>query len=210
MNLVTVGKEHPTMTISRRRHMLASAALLISAVPGARADMGIPMLAVMWPASWLLLVPVIFVEGWAATRILSVRFREGLRLATTANLFSTILGIPITWVIMLVLSGLIGPNLGDKPYSQWARAASDALGSVWVFPDDPTLGWQGWMVTRAAMILCVPFFFMSVAVEGWVVKTSVSKDTRPLVWRWAWQANLVSYGLIEVGLGVMLVLALRR
>jgi hypothetical protein len=172
--------------------------------------MGVPMLALVWPASWLLLIPVVFLEAWVATRVLAVQYREGVRLATAANLFSTILGIPVTWVILLVLGGLLGPALGTDPHGQMARAAASVLSCPWVFPDDPDRGWQGWMVIVAAMILCMPFCLMSVAVEASVVRKGVSLALLPGVRRWAWQANLLSYGLIEVWLGVLLVLALRK
>lgn len=192
------------------RRMLVAVVLLIVFCPRASADMGVPMLGLMWPAAWLLLVPIVLLEAWVAVRVLAVPFREGFELAGGSNLFSTALGIPVTWVMLLILGVWLGPGLDQHAHSHFALAASDALNSVWIFPDDAENGWQGWLVIQAAMILCVPFFLMSVAVEGWLVRKGVETPIRERVWRWAWQANLLSYGLIELVLGVMLILALRR
>ena len=64
---------------------------------------------------------------------------------------------------------------------------------------------MNWMEPAAAMVLCVPFFFMSVWVEyasvGFFSHGAVPNQQLLM---FEWQANAMSYGLIFCGLGVRL------
>src|SRR5437870_2145184 len=52
-------------------------------------------IAFVWPAAWILLVPVVFIEAAVAVRVLGVSYRVGVWLSFWANLLSTVLGVPI-------------------------------------------------------------------------------------------------------------------
>jgi len=60
---------------------------------------------------------------------------------------------------------------------------------AWVGGDDP------WMVPAAAAWLGVFFFFVSVWVEARVVARMSVEATAAR--RWSWQANILSYAVIE-------------
>ena len=60
-------------------------------------------LAVMWPPAWLLLLAIVPVEGYFARRILSLDWRSALGLSLRANLVSTLVGIPLTWFVLLLV-----------------------------------------------------------------------------------------------------------
>ena len=88
-----------------------------------------PMLVVLWPGSWLVLLPVIVVEALVARRLLHLEFRESLKLSAVANLWSTLVGIPMTWCVLLLL-GLIA-----KPLEIFAEGlGADQLGWVLAAP----------------------------------------------------------------------------
>jgi hypothetical protein len=55
---------------------------------------------------------------------------------------------------------------------------------------------DGAMLTM--MALCIPFFFLSVVIEFAVARRMVPSSYAPRAWRWAIEANLVSYVLIEL------------
>ncbi|MGC4000105.1 MAG: RHS repeat-associated core domain-containing protein [Anaeromyxobacter sp.] len=58
------------LLFSRRRILAAGLVLGLVLLPTpARADAGIPMLALLWPASWVLFLPVVALEAWLARRI---------------------------------------------------------------------------------------------------------------------------------------------
>ena len=82
--------------------LIAALAIMLIAATPAQANAGIPMLLLVWPAMWLLLLPIIVLEAAAATKILHVDFLQGVQIAGVANLVSTLVGIPITWLLLFI------------------------------------------------------------------------------------------------------------
>ena len=74
-----------------RRTLPRSLLLMLAGIAlPAHADVGVPMLAVMWPPAWLLLLAIVPAEGYFARRILSLDWRSALGLSLRANLVSTL------------------------------------------------------------------------------------------------------------------------
>jgi hypothetical protein len=148
------------------------ACLLLLLVPStARANPVIPLIVVVWPAAWIVFVPVVLIEAAIAVHILQIKFRVGLRLSFWANLISTAVGVPTGTClnpIPLLLSK--GENSG---------IASDLL-----FP----------------LALLLPLYFLSVLAEAWTVRRLVEPSIRKSIWKWSLLANGVTYALILAGL----------
>jgi hypothetical protein len=135
----------------------------------------VPPIVVVWPAAWIILLPVVFIEAMVATYILGITYGAGLRVSFWANLFSTLLGVPIgSCVNPLLYMG----HLGRSPIE------SDLL----------------FMVS-----LLLPLYFLSVLSEGWLVRRIVDEPLKSKAWRWAWVANGVTYALIAELLLCMIV-----
>ncbi len=179
--------------------LLFCVVLLICVPSPAHADAGVPMLAVVWPASWILLFPVILLEAAVGRRVLRVSWKQALVVAAKANALSTLVGLPLTWLGLVILEMFVsGRAFGlDIP---GRRILAVTVQSPWLLPYEHDLYW---MIPAAAAALCVPFFFMSVAVEYLVARYSVPPEQRRAVGAWAWLANLASYGLIWLWLGVV-------
>jgi WG containing repeat len=175
--------------------LIALCILFVSAGP-ARADSGLPMLLIVWPSAWLLLLAIIPIEAAVAIRVLKVGWKKSLVIVTIANLVSTIVGIPVTWFLML-LPEFVGAGRAFGLHSIINRVLSVSLQSAWLVPYESDLSW---MVPAAAAVLCVPFFFMSVVVESLCARRFVSKESRSAVWRWSWIGNGITYGCIVIGL----------
>jgi hypothetical protein len=79
--------------------LIAGALWLLSAAP-ASANFVVPLLYLVWPAAWVLLLPIILLEARAAVRVLRLPFRAGLKVAAGANLVSTALGVPVCWFLV--------------------------------------------------------------------------------------------------------------
>lgn len=75
---------------------------LLFAVP-AHADIGLPMIAIVWPSMWAVLIPITVVEGAVLKSRLNLSVSTGLRVAFRANLISTAAGIPLTWGILVLM-----------------------------------------------------------------------------------------------------------
>ncbi|HEY4884040.1 MAG TPA: hypothetical protein VII08_10390 [Myxococcales bacterium] len=165
----------------------------------AHADVGVPMLAVMWPPAWLLLLVIVPVEGYFARRILSLDWRAALGLSLRANLVSTLVGIPLTWFVLLLVEFgtgyavyLLKVDEASVP-SAVQRAVAITVLAPWLGPGD----WlSAWIVPAAAAYLCIPFFFASVLIENRVALRRLGPLEAPLVRRWSWCANGFSYSII--------------
>ena len=144
-------------------------------------NMGLPMLALFWPASFVLFVPIVLTEALVGRRILQIGYRRALVVAFFANLFSTLLALPLTWGLMLAVQSASG------------------LQSAWIFP---TRGTDPWVIPRAAMIMCVPAYFASVVTE-YLAANVVLRNANPKTGRWAWTANAVTYAGILVWLAIL-------
>lgn len=182
-------------------------ALSLFLAPPAFADIGVPMLGVIWPAAWLLLIVIIPLEAAVPIRSPKISYRQRLKAAAAANLVSTFAGIPLTWIVLVCLQMMAGGGAAWGIATPRQKLLAVTLQSPWLIPYDQNLAW---MVPAAAAVLCIPFFIMSVWCENLVARDFFDKAQWPQVWRWAWQANAVSYALILLFLGLHLLMVLHR
>jgi len=193
---------------ARRGSLVLALAAALSAPAAAWADAGVPMLVLLWPAAWALLVPVVLLEAEVARRRLALPYRDGLRVAGVANAVSTFVGIPVTWgvlvVVELVATGGRALGLGTLA----GRIAAVTVQSPWLIPYEADLDW---MIPVAALVLCVPFFFMSVFVEAFIARRLLASHAPAHVRSWSWRANLASYGaIVALGAAALLYSTLTR
>jgi hypothetical protein len=156
------------------------------------------MLAVAWPVSWVLFLPIVLLEASIAHRTLRSSWPTSLKLAGAANLLSTLLGIPLAWLGVLALQLAVMATLPPLR-SPWILVP---LYAAWL---PPMTAARPWLIPLAAAALCVPCFLVSVWIEGKVALGFKGFDPVE-VRRWAWRANLCSYGLLVPGLLVMALL----
>lgn len=83
-------------------------------IPPMLADMGLPMVAVYLPAAWLALVPIILIEAAYGSLRYHLYFPRAVLAQAAANSLSTLIGIPITWSVLVLLQfftlpGGVGP-----------------------------------------------------------------------------------------------------
>src|SRR5262249_2276822 len=133
------------------RRAAAISLLLVSIPKTSFANAGIPLIVVFLPPLWIALPVVIIVEAIVVARFLDVPFWRAIAPVTAGNIASTIGGIPLLW-IMIVLMQLLLPRLGI-PFP--------AIG--WLLPYEEDL-W--WMVPAALIVFAVPCFLISVAIEA--------------------------------------------
>ncbi|HEY9714170.1 MAG TPA: hypothetical protein V6C72_11925, partial [Chroococcales cyanobacterium] len=151
------------MTISLKLSLtvLLATALALAGTP-AHANVGLPMLAIVWPAMWLLLVPIILLEAAVGTRLLHVDFIRAAQIAGVANVISTVIGIPITWIALVAVEMNVGKGGGVYGLDTlWGRILSVTLQSPWLLPYMDS----GWVVPAAELFLCLPFCVMSIGTE---------------------------------------------
>lgn len=176
------------MSMKKSALTLISFFLLISTV---YADVGIPMLMLIWPMYWILLLPVIFIESWIFKRSLpTIPFHKIFWPTTVANLASTLIGIPITWGLLVLIELFIAPGAFPNLSHTWKLILGVTIQAPWVLP----YGQAIWMIPVAAMFLLIPFYFVSAWIESFILTKffNISPD-RTLIKRISWKANLGSY-----------------
>ncbi len=156
--------------------------MLINAI---LADAGLPMVALYLPPAWLALVPIILIESWYGSRQYKLTFRRTLFAQATANGFSTLIGIPVTWMLVVLV--------------QFVTVRSGA-GPAWLLPDPSKAS-----VAAATAVLTILFYLMSVVTEGFVVARFFPEEPRMIIRRWVAQANAITYVLLfALVIGAML------
>ena len=151
------------------------------------------MIGVVWPVAWLALLPVVLIESLVALKGLGLGFRRSLVVTGVANAVSTLVGIPITWFALVLLEERLGGVWRpiDTPAQKIVAVFSQA---AWLCPYEHDMHW---MIPVAALILCVPFYIVSVVIEYAVVRRMVTNPSRQ-VRRFCCLANLASYSLIVI------------
>jgi hypothetical protein len=188
-------------SLTALRLLLVAGILALVCLP-ARANMAIPTVVAVWPASWQLLIPIVLIETWVAMRVLGLPFGAGLKSVGWANIVSTLIGIPVTGIGIFLFQIAVMAVTKWQPHTLMGEFVSATVAWVEYTPY--------WMVPASVGVVCVPFFFMSVYVERRSMEKHLAQVDGASVRRWAWQANLLSYGLIEIGLGIATYLALRK
>lgn len=134
------------------------------------------MVALYLPFAWFALVPIILIEAGYGARRYNFSFRRAFLAQATANCLSTVIGIPTTWLIIVLLQFFTIPS---------------GTGPAWLLPDS---GW--WTVAAAIAVLTVLFYLMSVVTEGFVVARFFREVPRKTIRLWTTQANAITYTLL--------------
>ena len=154
------------------------------------------MLALHLPMAVMLLMPIILFEsgvGWASVRRRPVAI---LREVALGNAISTLVGVPMTWVLMFLLMLARELTVGGGMRGIDSNASifqSVILQAAWLAPYE----WQlGWMIPAASAALLVPYFFVSVLVERWWLLGRLTEVPRRPLLRAVWLGNGLTYALL--------------
>lgn len=184
-------------------------ACMLAVEQPAFANVGLPTIIFVWPISWLLLLLVVPIEARVATRILNIPFKKGLGIATRANIISTIAGIPITWLLLVVVELLVGGghrSTSGELMSTGEQIYHALIEGPWMVAD---IWAPDWAIPLSIFVMNIPFFFMSVFVEKLAVARYIDNEcTAELLEKWSWEANLLSYTLINGGVLILIVVGI--
>ena len=170
-------------------------ALSIVAPTAAYANAGLPMLMVTLPAMLVGLIPIAIVETVVLVSRLRSSVAKTATLTAAANVATTLVGIPATWTLLALLQLVTGGGAAygiDTPLQKMLAVTWQA---PWLIPHEADLGW---MIPAAMLVLLVPFFFASWAIEAAIVSLGFrpfwNRPVRAAVWR----ANVVSSALLSL------------
>jgi hypothetical protein len=126
----------------------------------------------------------------------------GLEAVLRANLVTTLIGVPVTWLLMLFvqfLAFVVGSGLDIGGRWSWIAAPFVV---AWL---PPGVERATWWIGMAGAGLSVPLFFVSVWIERRVGRRVLGEAAPEAIRRWSWWANGWSYAglvLFWVGVGV--------
>ncbi len=174
------------------RKLRIPAILIFGAVllfaPPAHANVMIPVIVAGWFGMFLALVPIILIEWVVLTRV-GAHIWESLLAMSVANLASTLAGIPLAFVLDIVV-GMSTPLYDESwdPKDTWFRE---------------------WMLPAGGVLLLIPFFLMSWWIEAPIAAWILDDHPTQFLDSAVRNANLITYGLLAALLCILLALTLR-
>ena len=172
---------------------------LLACWPGFASDnAGVPMLALVWPTQWIGLLPIVLVEAAVFQFAGNVPWRQSVWPIAKANLLSTLVGIPLAWLALLVLQFAVsGVVVSAVP----ADISGSAIIRYLLFP--LLAAWapagSNWEIYAAFLILAIPFCAVSVQVEGRYLKSKLIRHDQKRLFAMTKVANVASYLLLCLG-----------
>ncbi|WP_417914485.1 hypothetical protein [Candidatus Electronema sp. JM] len=167
------------------------AVLCLLFATNALADMGLPMLAVVWPLSWFAFIPIVGAETVIARRIASLSWQQSLVASICANIGSTLIGIPVTWIVLVLFDALAtdGGMIGD--FNQLSgKILAVTMKEAWLMPIEEDMYWM----IPSSILFMLPFFgIASVFIERFIFIKIIKCDKSTAI-KWSWLANLATYG----------------
>lgn len=160
------------------------------------------------------LVPIIVIEALLIRRWLPLSHRDAMGGIAVANVMSTCVGVPLTWLLVaLLFEGAIGPGMEavglqiswPPTGSPLAQMASVLRHVAW----GPSYGpYPAWFLPTAATLLLVPCFFASVWLERWACLRLWKNHDPSMIRKGVFRVNLASYAFLLVMAGAWSVNAL--
>jgi hypothetical protein len=135
-------------------------------------------------------VPIVLIEAFVLWRVASVQWKRSVIVVAKANVFSTLVGVPIVYVVLLLIQ-LVSGGGG----SLGINALAVTLQAPWLIPYEDHLHW---MIPAAALYLCVPFFVVSWLSERWCLRRLLKDIDTRVTARATLLGNALTYGLIAV------------
>lgn len=160
------------------------------------ANVGLPMLVIIWPLSISAFIPIVIIESWVICRELGISWKMAIIQMSKANLFSTLIGIPFTWGVSVAFEFLLGYvtvnmiGLRSYPPTTIGNIGKVVLTAPWLGPFH-----EGgyWKVPLAIAVLLPVFFLASFWIEAWLVAHILYPETPAKARIAIWKANLFSY-----------------
>lgn len=155
------------------------------------ANAGLPTFALQAPAMLLMLWPIVEIEAWALRRWVSPAIVRPRRMALLANLWSTLLGVPIAYVLV-GFGGWALAGSGVQPLVNVGRV----IGSAYLL--DGTSDVSAWGYLVGTIVVFVPLMAASVVVERAAYGSMLRGSPHASLWKAAWIGNILSYLALTV------------
>ncbi len=169
--------------------------LLLSVVTPAYADIGAPMIFLTLPMLLIGLLPIILLEAFVLLKVTRIDFKGAFKVSALMNAVSTIVGIPVTWVLLVLLQMFTGGGAAYGLETPLKKFLAVTWQAPWLIPYESDLYW---MMPAASLVLLIPFFFASYSIETVIARRMLKSLDKGLVRKSVFIANLLSYAILFV------------
>src|SRR5262249_12694288 len=139
------------------------------------------------------LVPIVLIESYVLIRRLAIPGRAAIKASAIANIASTVIGVPLTWLVLVVMQIATGGGRAYGLDSYFHKFLAVTWQAPWLIPYRYDMDW---MLPAATLTLLIPFFFASWWIEYRITKWMMG-GSHPLGLSSAvCNANLASYGFL--------------
>lgn len=184
--------KHSSMNILRGKSL--SALCILLCIPNtAWANAGVPMIFLIMPALGLSIIPIILIEAFYLSRRLGLKTARAVKTATISNLISTLAGVPLTWLLLVLIQIVTGGGRAFGLDTMLGKVLSVTFQAAWLIPYESELYW---MIPVAGLVLLVPFFFVSWWSEYLVTKKILQDHPAQTVKVVVRNANIITYTLL--------------
>ena len=159
----------------------------------ASANAGVPMIFLAMPVLGLSIIPIIIIEAIFLSKKLELAVPSAFKTSTISNLVSTIIGIPLTWLLLVLIQMLAGGGGAFGLDTMPGKVLSVTLQAAWLIPYESDMHW---MIPVAGLVLLVPFFFASWWSEYFVSKKILKEHSAQRVKIAVRNANIITYALL--------------
>lgn len=167
---------------------------ILLCIPGvASANAGVPMIFLVMPVFGLSIIPIILIEAIYLSKKLEIKASSAVKTAIFSNLVSTIFGIPLTWLLLVLIQMLAGGGGTFGLDTTLGKVLSVTLQAPWLIPYQSDLHW---MIPVAGLVLLVPFFFVSWWSEYYVSKDFLKEYSAQRISVAVRNANIITYTLL--------------
>lgn len=181
-------------TLSKFRERILLTLCIFLCIPGeALANAGVPMIILAMPALGLSIIPIILIEAIYLGKKLQLNFSSAAKTTTISNLVSTLVGVPLTWLILVIVQMLAGGGGAFGLDTTLGKVLSVTLQAPWLIPYESDLHW---MIPVAGLVLLIPFFFASWWSEYLVSKKILKDQPAKSVKIEVRNANILTYTLL--------------
>lgn len=176
--------------------------VLLAGTSPAWANVGVPLIDYLFPGFWMLLPAIMLLEWAMALFVLRKGAWIAAKVAVVANIFSTLVGIPIKAVLVTAMIQAVNQSPFTLTEESWRLLNPLQKFLIAVVGSAPFgVGWRSPLEFEVVLmaywgLLLLPFLLLSVWTEWLVAKRLLAKGDRRLARRWAWLANLVSYAAL--------------
>ena len=159
----------------------------------AYANAGVPMLFLAMPAFLISLVPIIAIETLYISKGMQLPLAQSLKTVSISNVASTVVGIPLTWFLLVLVQMVTGGGGAYGIDSVIGKILAVTWQAPWLIPYESDLNW---MIPVAGLVLLVPFFFASWWSEYFVSKKLNKALPTENIKSMVRNANLITYSLL--------------